>query len=363
MLRTPYSALKQRRSTFNSIAIMKLNKKTVLKEVWFYFALAVFAFLRAIAIYVFIVPNAFAPGGVGGIASILYNFVATYNLELADKWFDPGVWLFIMNVPLVIAALFKLEKRYAITTCVCVAMYSGFTWLLSFVNFPTFQGAGLDSGVTMLAAIAGGVIGGVSFGGMLLLNTGAGGTEIIAKITYEAKPDVNIQWQLFACDSFVVLLSGVLGFVQAKNGTPSEIFVAVATPVLYSFITLFLTSQVAEIVTNGVQSSVVFNIITDKKEEVASAIINGIRRGGSVVKAEGIYTKTEHNMIICVVRKKQTTALKKLLKEIDPNAFIYITKVKEINGLFRTQNPVNTEVVKKEAITQNDVNVEEKVGE
>ncbi len=317
---------------------MKIDKKVVFKEVGYYFALAVFAFLRAIAIYVFIVPNAFAPGGVGGIASILYNFVATYDLELADKWFDPGIMLFIMNIPLVIAALFKLEKRYAITTCVCVAMYSGFTYLLSLVNFPTFQGAGLDSGVTILAAIAGGVIGGVSFGGMLLLNTGAGGTEIIAKITYEAKPDLNIQWQLFACDSFVVLLSGVLGFVQARGQDANAIFVGVATPVLYSFITLFLTSQVAEIITNGVQSSVVFNIITDKQDEVAEAIVNSIRRGGSIIKTEGIYTRQEHGMIICVVRKKQTTAFKKLLKEIDPKAFIYITKAKEVTGLFRAGN-------------------------
>ncbi|MBO5773747.1 MAG: YitT family protein [Clostridia bacterium] len=317
---------------------MKLDKKVIFKEVWYYFLLAIFAFLRAIAIYVFIVPNAFAPGGVGGIASILYNFVATYDVELADKWFDPGVWLFIMNIPLIIAALFKLEKRYSITTCVCVLMYSGFTWLLSFLDFPTFQGAGLDSGVTMLAAIAGGVIGGVSFGGMLLLNTGAGGTEIIAKITYEAKPDMNIQWQLFACDSFVVILSGVLGAVQAKNGTPDEIFVGIATPVLYSFITLFLTSQVAEILTNGVQSSVVFHIVTDKKEEVREAIVNGVRRGGSIIKTEGTYSREEHNMIICVVRKKQTTSFKKLLKEIDPNAFIYITKAKEVSGLFRTGN-------------------------
>ena len=293
---------------------MKLDKKVIFNEVWYYFLLAIFAFLRAIAIYVFIVPNAFAPGGVGGIASILYNFVATYDVELADKWFDPGVWLFIMNIPLIIAALFKLEKRYSITTCVCVLMYSGFTWLLSFLDFPTFQGAGLDSGVTMLAAIAGGVIGGVSFGGLLLLNTGAGGTEIIAKITYEAKPDMNIQWQLFACDSFVVILSGVLGAVQAKNGTPDEIFVGIATPVLYSFITLFLTSQVAEILTNGVQSSVVFHIVTDKKEEVREAIVNGVRRGGSIIKTEGTYSREEHNMIICVVRKKQTTSFKKLLK-------------------------------------------------
>ena len=314
---------------------MKLNKKIILKETWFYLLLTICAFLRAITNYVFIVPNAFAPGGVAGLSSIIYNFVAHYNLHLANTWFDASITSFVMNVPLIIAAFIKLDKRYAISTCICIALTSGFMALFRAVGFPTFQGSGIDSGVTVLASIAAGVIAGASFGGLILLGSSTGGTEIIAKITYKAKPDMDLQWQLFLVDSVIVLLSGVLGYITAEGTDSNAIFVSIATPVLYSFITLYITAQVAEIITNGVQSSVVFHIITDKKEEVGEAIINDIKRGGSVIKTEGVYTKQEHNMIICVVRKKQTTAFKKMLKVIDPNAFVYITKVKEINGLFR----------------------------
>ena len=317
---------------------MKITKKAVLKELGYYSALIVCAFLRAIANYVFIVPNAFAPGGVGGLSSIIYNFVAHYNLNLANTWFDASLTSFIMNAPLIIAAFVKLNKRYAFSTCVCVAVTSLFMGLFSLVNFPTFQGSGLDSGVTVLASIAAGVIGGASFGGMILLGTSCGGTEIIAKISYEAKPDVNLQWQLFVVDSVIVLLSGVLGYITAEGTDSNAIFVSIATPVLYSFITLYITAQVAEIITNGVQSSVVFNIITDKKEEVSDAIINKLHRGASLINIQGVYTGDNHNMIVCVVRKKQTTTFKKLLKEIDPNAFVYITKAKEVNGLFRSGN-------------------------
>ncbi len=323
---------------------MQINKKIILKEVGFYLLLAITAFLRAITNYVFIVPNAFAPGGVGGLSSIIYNFVAHYNLPLANTWFDASVTSFVMNLPLIIAAFIKLDKRYAISTCVCIALTSAFMALFRIVNFPTFQGSGIDSGVTVLASIAAGVIGGASFGGMILLGTSCGGTEIIAKISYKAKPDLDLQWQLFMVDSVIVLLSGVLGYITAEGTDSNAIFVSIATPVLYSFITLYITAQVAEIITNGVHSSVVFNIITDKKAEVSNVIINEVKRGASAIKIEGVYTGNEHNMIICVVRKKQTTALKKLLKEVDPKAFVYITKVKEINGLFRSHNLVSSTV-------------------
>ncbi len=316
----------------------KIDKKTILKGLWYYAVIAICAFMRAIATYVFIVPNAFAPGGFGGLSSLIYNFVAEYNLELANGWFDPAITVFVMNAPFIVLSFIKLDRKYAISSCVCILLYTGFMGLFSLVDFPTFKAESIDSSVMILAAIVSGVIGGIALGGMVLLNTGAGGTEYIAKMLYEAKPDLNIQWQLFATDSFVVLLSGILGFVQAKGADANTIFVSVATPVFYSFITLFITSEVADVVTSGFQSSVVFNIITSKKEEVSDAIVNKIRRGATIIQANGVYSGDETNLIVCVVRKKQTATFKKILKEIDPHAFIFITKAKEVNGLFRSGN-------------------------
>lgn len=84
---------------------MKSEKsKKFLSRVGFYGLLLFFALLRAVASYVFIVPNAFAPGGVGGIASIVYNVVNLYDHKLAEGVFNPAVTIFVLNLPLVIAS-------------------------------------------------------------------------------------------------------------------------------------------------------------------------------------------------------------------------------------------------------------------
>ena len=318
---------------------MTINKKTILKYSGFFGILTLLAFLRALGTYVFIVPNAFAPGGFGGIASVVYNIVAIFNMELAETWFNPAVTLFILNQPVVIAAFFTLNKRYAINSAIVVALYAGFMGLFSLVNFPVYHGAGPDSGVTVLAAIAGGVLCGVSLGGTLLTNSSAGGTDIIGKIAYEKNPDVNVQWQIFIFDSLVVLLSGAIGLINIEGQDANTIFTNVATPIFYSFITLFVTSEIADVVTNGLQSSVVFNIVTSKPDELSAAIVSKLHRGATKYTGEGVYTHAERYILVCVVKRRQSTHLKKIIKGIDPNSFVYITKAKEVNGFgFRSGN-------------------------
>ena len=318
---------------------MTINKKTILKYSGFFGILTLLAFLRALGTYVFIVPNAFAPGGFGGIASVVYNIVAIFNMELAETWFNPAVTVFILNLPVVIAAFFTLNKRYAINSAIVVALYAGFMGLFSLVNFPVYHGAGPDSGVTVLAAIAGGVLCGVSLGGTLLTNSSAGGTDIIGKKKKKKNPDVNVQWQIFIFDSLVVLLSGAIGLINIEGQDANTIFTNVATPIFYSFITLFVTSEIADVVTNGLQSSVVFNIVTSKPDELSAAIVSKLHRGATKYTGEGVYTHAERYILVCVVKRRQSTHLKKIIKGIDPNSFVYITKAKEVNGFgFRSGN-------------------------
>ena len=293
--------------------------KKVFKGIGFYSLLLLFALLRAIASYVFIVPNAFAPGGIGGIASIVYNVVDIYNHRLA--------------------AFLTLNKRFALNTTIIVLGYSGFMALFSAVKFPVFKGNDMESSLTILSAIAGGVISGVALGGSLLTNSSSGGTDILGKITNKKKPDFNTSWLIFAFDSIVVLFSGVVGLITSKGLGPDETFVKVASPVFYSFITLFITSEVADVITTGMQSSVVFNVISDKAEELGDAIVQILHRGATIVRGEGVYTNAERKMLICVVKKRQSALLKQIIRDVDPDAFMYINKAKEVNGSgFRSGN-------------------------
>ena len=103
--------------------------------------------------------------------------------------------------------------------------------------------------------------------------------------------------------------------------------------------TLFVTSEVADVVTNGLQSSVVFNIVTSKPDELSAAIVSNLHRGATKYTGDGVYTHAERFILVCVVRRRQSTQLKKLIKSIDPESFVYITKAKEVNGFgFRSGN-------------------------
>lgn len=191
---------------------MKSEKsKKFLSRVGFYGLLLFFALLRAVASYVFIVPNAFAPGGVGGIASIVYNVVNLYDHKLAEGVFNPAVTIFVLNLPLVIASFFTLNKQFAINTTVIVLGYSGFMALFSALKLPVFQGSGMESSLTIISALAGGVITGVALGGSLLTNSSAGGTDILGKIANKKSPNL-IQVGLFSCltaSSFCCRVSSV----------------------------------------------------------------------------------------------------------------------------------------------------------
>lgn len=308
-------------------------KKKVIKYIGFYSLLVLLCFLRALATYVFIVPNGFAPGGVSGIASILYNAVLPYNAAVANTWLNPAVTIFVLNAPLLVLSFKKIGKSFSINTTICVALYAAIMAIFSIVDFPQFKASGYESSVMILAALGGGVLSGVTLGVMLLVNTSAGGTDIIGKAVYLHNPVINVQWIIFIADAVVVLLSGILGFISASAGDDAtQILIKVMTPIFYSFIAMYAASAVAEVIDHGVESSVVFNIISDKAEEISAAIVLNLKRGATIVKGEGTYTHSERKIVICVVRKKQLISVKRLILKIDPQAFLFITNAREVNG-------------------------------
>jgi len=305
----------------------------------FFILLLVLTFLRAISTYVFILPNAFAPGGFSGISSILYNAVKlTGHEDLAKTVFDAGLTTFIMNIPLFILAFFKLQKRFAYNTFIVVGFYSLFMAIFSLVDFPQYTALNADgtrdTGIQLIAAIFGGVGCGISFGFMIRHNMCLGGTDIIGKLIYQKNPSTGVQWWIFACDCAIALSAGALGFIglDYKNSTSTEILTAILSPILFSFISLFIQSEASDLVSSGMHASIVFNIITDHPNRISEAITTKLHRGVTATKATGCYTGEEHTLLVVVISKKQVNIVKQIVEAGDPKAFTYITKAKEVNG-------------------------------
>ena len=313
----------------------KFRKPTfrqVLRGTKFYLFLAALALVRAISAYVFIVPNGFAPSGITGLSSLLYNAVLPFNAHLADTVFNPAITALVLNIPLFIAAFVVLDKKFAFNTMFCVVVYSVFMGVFDIVDMPQYA-AGTDNGIKLLASLAGGALAGISLGFMLRYNTSLGGTDVIGKLIYAKNPISDVQWLIFMCDAVIVIASGGLGFIglDMSHGT-NVILTAVLSPIIFSFLSQLATSQVADVLQSGFQSSLVFNIISDKHDEIAEHITREMRRGVTIMSGVGYYTGEEHKVLVCVVRRKQINTVKRIVQENDPAAFTFITKAREVKG-------------------------------
>ena len=84
---------------------------------------------------------------------------------------------------------------------------------------------------------------------------------------------------------------------------------------------------------NGFQSAIEFRIITDKPEEMAQALMRELHHGVTSIPATGMYTKSTHSMLLCVVNRRQVVTLKRIMKSIDPDAFAVLANVSQVLGL------------------------------
>ena len=265
-------------------------------------ALTLASIVRAISVYTFTVPNKFAPGGVTGISSILYNQFG-WNISLV---------ILLLNIPLMVLAFLYINKKFAVKTAIEIVLISLFIELLTRVDFPVYVEE------PMLAAVFGGVLSGVALAAVFKVNASTGGSDIVGMLIQKKFTATNVAWFILAIDSVVVLAGGII----FKN----------ITPVLYSYVALFIGSKTTEAIMNGFSSAITFNVITKKPEEVSAKIISTLHRGVSQIRSVGAYTKEENTLLICVVRKRQVTAFHQVLKETDPQAFAFAVSAREVLG-------------------------------
>ena len=98
---------------------------------------------------------------------------------------------------------------------------------------------------------------------------------------------------------------------------------------------------VLDFINEGYKEVRAFNIITTKPEEISNAIMEQLSRGCSCTTTKGMHTKNEKAMVLCLVSKFQTNQLRNIIKEIDPDAFVFSTKVSEVVGKFNSTEEVS----------------------
>lgn len=270
-------------------------KNTVKKLV----VIGVGAIIMALSMRLFLVPNKIAPGGVSGLATII-QYVTNI---------PAGTFMLCINIPLFLLALKDEGWKFVLYTLYGVAVMSLGT---DYLPVPCV------SDNLFLSTIFGGLIMGFGLGLMLRAGGSSGGTALMAQLVHKFVPFISIAWVMFAIDFIVVALSGVLFTLELA---------------LYSTIALFIVSKVVDMVVEGFNAAKSIYIISDQKEEIARRILEDVDRGCTRISATGTFSGAQKDVLMCVLKSsRELVQVKAILKEIDPEAFVFVSEVREVMG-------------------------------
>ena len=257
--------------------------------------------LTSFAFRFFTFPNHIVSGGVTGIAQIVNMLTG----------FPVGVFTILMNIPLFILAWKKLGRRFVVLTAVCMGLSSVSIDLLENLARPLTEDP-------MLAAVYGGVIKGAGFG--LIYTTGAttGGADIPARMLRRKYPHINFGTFSLGINAVIILSFAVI-FRRFDSS-------------MYTLICMYISSKVISLILYGPIDSRLCYIISDRSDEVRSAITERLGRGATMLQGHGAWSGKEEQVILCVVKPPQLARLRALVREIDESAFLVVSDARSVYG-------------------------------
>lgn len=255
-----------------------------------------------IGTHAFVEPAQVAPGGAIGVA-LLVNHLT--NLPI-------GMMTMATNIPLLILAWFYLSRRFAVTTAVTTALSSLVLDVLVAPLCPVYTGD------RFLCSLYGGVVIGVGMALIFLAGTTTGGSDILGYLLQKKRPQMLIGRALLLVDGIVLVVSiFVFGNIDAA---------------LFGLVTLFAQTKVIDGIIYGGEVSTMATVVTKNPEAIAERVIVDLDRSATLLKAQGAYSKEDTTLLLCTVRKSQFPRLKRIIYEVDPDAFMMATETSEVLG-------------------------------
>lgn len=256
----------------------------------------------ALSTVLFLQPNSIVAGGISGLA-VLINYL--------NNHLEVGVLIILFNLPIVLFSIKAMGWQFVFRCLVTVAALGVFTDLLALI-LPSMT----DDPV--LASLYGGICQGIGIGLFVRYEFSSGGTELLGRLISRWIKIINIPVCVGILDGIIV----VLGAIFTKN--PDNM--------LYALIVIFVSTKFSEIILMGLEKSKLCYIISDKGEEISQILIENSPRGVTMLSGEGMYTKSEHKVLLTCVKNRQLTQLKQLVKSVDENAFVIVTESVEVRG-------------------------------
>ena len=280
--------------------IIQNNKK--LSEIVKDYSIITFGlFVFTIGWMLFIIPAEITGGGISGVAAVIF-----YATKI-----PVSISFFVINIILVLIAIKILGANFGVKTIFSIIILTAF--------FALFQDVVKEPIVddTFLSAVLGGMAGGIGLGIVFSRGGSTGGTDIFAMIVNKYR-NVSPGRVIMLAD-VIIIASSYFVFKSPEK-------------LVYGYVVMWVVSYTLDSFLSGANRSAQMFIISKKFTEIAEFINTEATRGVTLLDGTGWYTKEDTKIVMSVVRKKETSAIFRKIKEIDPDAFISMGSVMGVYG-------------------------------
>jgi uncharacterized membrane-anchored protein YitT (DUF2179 family) len=283
---------------FQSHLIWRGTFESIGQVLWNILLISIGSVLCAIAVNGILIPHGFLSGGFVGMTLIIHYLVP--NLPV------PMIY-FVLNIPVYCLGWMYIGKRFFLYSVAGMIIFSlAVAWIHLII--PVHD--------KMLAAIFAGIISGTGGGAILRSLGSAGGMDILSIILLKR---LSIR-----LGSSILVFNGLILTFTA--------FVFSLQDALYTLIFLFVSTQVLNVVVYGLSQRKVVYIISPRWDAIYHEIMEKVQRGVTIINGRGGYTGQEIQMLFTVISRQELPRLKKLINDIDSQAFVVVGETLEIMG-------------------------------
>lgn len=258
--------------------------------------------LIAVGVYNFALNANFPVAGFSGIAIVLYHL---FGIPV-------GIGTIFLNVPVSIFCYKFLGRKFFFTSVKSMVISSV---LMDYVAplLPVYDGSRL------LAALCMGVLCGIGYAMIFMRGSSTGGQDFISVAIKKVKPHITLGIITFVLDICTIIIGTVLVFKDVDG-------------LIYGIIVTYLMAIVMDRILYGIDEGKMTLIVTEKGEELAVRIDEYSGRGSTILHGMGSYSKKKKDVVMCACNNKQMYTIKKMVREIDPQAFTIIVESNEVVG-------------------------------
>ena len=278
-----------------------MNKK-VLQNIKIYAIITLGLFINALGWTAFLIPAEITGGGVTGVATLIFY---------ATK-FPVGVSYLIINAILILASIKVLGKGFGIKTIFATVTLTLFLSVLQgIIKEPIVS-------ENFMSTVIGGILAGAGVGIVFSQGGSTGGTDIIAMMINKYRNISPGKVILYA--DVLIISSSFLIFQSLEK-------------IVYGYVTMAVAAYVIDMVLTGAKRTVQMFIFSKEYEKIAKLVATEMNRGITLLDGQGWYSKKQSKVLLVLVKKQESYNLLRIIKEIDPDAFISVNNVMGVYGL------------------------------